>query len=238
MKAFILSAGRGERLGPLTAKFPKVMLPVNGKPVIEHLILLCRRYGIFDFIINLHFCPENIVNHLDTGKSLGVNISYSFEPELLGTAGAIKRMKASLKETFLVLYGDVMVDVDLSKLMAYHKRKKGVGTMVVHKSSHPHDSDLVECDKNGRIIRFLGKPRKKEPLTTLSAAGLLILEPDIFDFISKDRRENLEEIFPKVIESGQTILGYETKEYLKDMGTPERYEEVKKDFRGKKSQDV
>lgn len=234
MKAFILSAGVGERLRSLTAQNPKVMLPIKGQPIIEHLILLCKRYGINDFIINLFWQPEKIVNYLGSGERLGVKIIYSFEPKLLGKGGAIKRMEKSLQETFLVLYGDVMMDVDLSKLIRYHKQKKGIGTIVVHGSSHPQDSALVECDKNGRIIRFWGKPRKTEP-ATLSAAGLLVLEPTIFDYIPKNKHHDLEEIFPVLLKQGIPLFGYETKEYLKDIGTPDRYKEVKKDFEEKES---
>lgn len=219
----------------LTAKDPKVMLPIGDKPILEHLILLCKNYGICDFVINLFWQPEKIVNYFGAGERLGVRIFYSFEPELLGTGGALKKMENFLTETFLVLYGDVMMDVDLSKLIAYHKQKKGIGTMVVHGSSHPQDSDLIEVDKKGRITKFWGRPRKKEPVTVLSAAGLLVLEPTIFDYIPKNKRRDLEEIFPVLLKQGIPLFGYETNEYLKDMGTPDRYKEVKKDFEEKKS---
>lgn len=235
MKAFILSAGVGERLRSLTAQNPKVMLPIKGKPIIEHLILLCKRYGINDFIINLFWQPEKIVNYLGSGERLGVKIIYSFEPKLLGTGGAIKRMEKSLQGTFLVLYGDVMMDVDLSNQILYHKQKKGVGTMAIHDSLHPKDSDLVETDKNGQIIKFWGKPRKKEPATTLSAAGLLVLEPTIFDHIPKNKHCALEQIFPVLLKQGIPLFGYETNEYLKDIGTPDRYKEVKEDFEEKEN---
>lgn len=228
MKAFILSAGMGQRLKPLTNKVPKVMLPVGGKPVLEHLILLGKSFGIKDFIINLFWLPEQIVKYFGDGKHLGVNIIYSYEEELLGTAGALKKMEDDLKETFLVLYGDVLMNVNLLNIIKYHKAKRGIGTLVLHDSSHPEDSDLFEINKRGRIINYWLKSGTEKTESILSNAGLLILEPKIFSYIStKNKVSNLEnDIFPILIKEKMKLFGYKTNEYLKDIGTLKRYNEV------------
>lgn len=234
MKAFILSAGLGERLGSLTSDTPKVMLSFGGKPILEHLILLCSKYNIREFVINVFWKSEKIIEYFGNGSRFGVRIHYSKEPRLLGTAGAIKRAETILTDTFLILYGDVMMDVDLAKLVAFHKQKHGIGTLVVHKSSHPKDSDLVEIGEKGNIVKFWGRPRFIEPRTRLSNAGLFVLEPSIFQYITSGINGSLEtDIFPVLLANKVSLYGYVTREYLIDIGTVQRYRKVKKDMREK-----
>lgn len=232
MKAFILTAGVGERLRPLTDSVPKVMLPIGGKPILEHLVNLCRSYGICDLVVNLHWQPDRIVEYFGRGERFGVAITYSREPKLLGTAGALKKMEKILNERFLVLYGDVMMNVNLTKLISYHQEKGGIATLVVHESSHPKDSDLLELDSEGKVVTFWGWPRDHEPSTSLSNAGLLVLEPGIFEYIPEGKFCGIErDVFSVLIDEGIPLFGYDTDEYLKDIGTPERYSEVQGDFK-------
>lgn len=137
MKAMILAAGLGTRLRPLTNTVPKVMLPVGSKPLLEYHLDLLKKYGIREIAINLHYLPDAIKNHLGDGSKFGVNITYLFEPELLGTASAVKELGWFFDETFLVIYGDNLVEVDFSKLIKFHELRGGLATIAVYHHPEP-----------------------------------------------------------------------------------------------------
>jgi NDP-sugar pyrophosphorylase family protein len=231
MKAIILSAGLGTRIRPLTDDIPKVMLPINGKPLLEHHISLLKRYGITDIAINLHYLPEKITGYFKEGNNFGVKITYSYEKELLGTSGAVKKLADFLNETFVVIYGDVAIDMNLGNLIKFHKKNNAAVTLVIHESDHPQDSDIIEVNKKSEILQLWKKPHQIMPKSNLTNAALYILEPKILTFIPKGQSDFIKDIFPNLIKKGVKLMGYNTKEFIKDMGTLERYETVKKYFK-------
>lgn len=232
MKAFILAAGKGIRLLPLTKNKPKVMLPIGEKPILEHLILLCKRHDINEFIINLFWKPKVIINYFRTGKKLDVKIYYSEEKELMGTAGALKLAEKQITDTFLVLYGDVMMNIDLSKLIKYHKEKYALVTIVIHKTSHPKDSDLVIADKNGRVKKFINKDSLGKKNSLFSNAGLFIAEPELLKYIKKGKSLSFEkDIIQDLLKRDLLVFAYKTNEYLEDIGTKKRYSLALNEFK-------
>lgn len=230
MKAFILSAGLGKRLKPLTNDKPKVMVKIGAKPVLEHLILLCKKHNIQDIIINLHYLPDKIKNYFKSGEKWGVNIYYSYEPEIMGGAGGLKYAEKYLDKTFFVLNGDVMTNVNLTKMLKFHKRKKGIGCFLVHKTDHPYDSDLVEFDKKFQVLRFF-RPKRGDKFKSISKTGTHIFEPEVLKHIPKNTKHSLEkELIPNLLAKGKKLYAYYSEEYSKDMGTWERLKQVGKDY--------
>jgi len=231
MKAVILAGGKGVRLGDLTKKIPKPMIKIGGMPILEHQIRLLRRYNIKDIIILTGHLSKVIEKYFKDGSNPGVKISYFSENEPLGTTGGIKEIENKLREDFIVFYGDVMVNMNLERLVKFHKRKNALGTLVIHPNDHPNDSDLVEIDKNKRITAFHPKPHQANKyFSNLVNAGVYLLSPGIFKYIKRGEKADFgKDIFPGLT-GGKKIYGYNTAEYLKDAGTPERLKEVKKDY--------
>ncbi|MBI2075758.1 MAG: HAD-IIIA family hydrolase [Candidatus Aenigmarchaeota archaeon] len=227
IKAIILAGGRGERLRPLTDKLPKPLIPINGKPVLWHQMMLLKKYGIRDIVICGHYLFDKIKKYFGNGKKFGVNITYVFEKEPLGTGGAIKNAERLIKNTSIVIYGDEMIEMDISRLLRFHKTKSGLATIVAHKTDHPEDSDLVEINKGGLVTGFFPKGSEKKGLK-ISKSSVYAIEPAAFKFI-EDKCDFDRTVLPKLINK-KAAFGYLTDEYIKDMGTFERYEQVRKRF--------
>ena len=235
MKAVILAGGKGTRMGQLTRDIPKPMLLIGGEPVLAHQIKLLRKYGIKEVIILVNHLKKSIIDYFEDESAFGVYIDFFEEKEPLGTVGGLKEIEYHLQEDFIVFYGDVMINMDLNRLIRYHQKKKSECTLVLHPNDHPYDSDLVELDNNGRITGFFAKPHEAgKYYPNMVNAGAYLLTPAIFRFIEKGKKADFgRDIFPK-ISTEIEMYGYNTAEYLKDMGTPERLEEVEKDFRSGK----
>ncbi len=227
MKAVIIAGGLGTRLGELTKAVPKPMIVVKGKPVLEHLILYLKRFGITEIIICSGYLAEKIRERFGDGSSLGVKIGYVEEKELLGTGGALKNVEGLVEGTFVMVYGDLILGMDLNKLIAYHKKKGGLATLTVHESSHPYDSDILELDKDGRIIRFLGKPKKGEPFRNISNAGIYVFEASILKSFPTGASMLDKEVLPSIIRQGGKLYAYFTDEPVMDMGTQERLKKAR-----------
>lgn len=233
MKAFILAAGLGTRLRPLTYKIPKVMIKIGDKPILEHLIILCQKHKIYKIIINLHHFPEKIRNYFGNGEKWGVKIAFSFEPKILGSAGALKKVERILQEEdFFVLNGDVMTALNLTKMWQYHQEKGGMATVLIHKSSHPYDSSLVKVDENWRIVEFNFKVKPGDKFENLTKSGTHIFKPGVLKYIPKEREYSLEkELIPKLISKGLPIYGFYSEDYSHDTGTLERLKKVREDYK-------
>lgn len=230
MQAVILAGGKGTRLG--NSEIPKVMIKIGGIPVLEHQINLLREYGIKDVIICVKHLAEKIREYFGDGKKFGVKIFYSEEKDFLGTAGAVKFAENKIKGDFILLYGDVMLNIDLAKLIKYHKKNRGIATLVVRKSDHPQDSDLIEMDSRGRVSKFLGKPQPGQKFRNIANAAVYVLKKSVLKHVPKNRPSDFgKDIFPVMAENKLPIYGYFTDEYIKDTGTPERLEKVERDFR-------
>src|SRR5579872_7407537 len=161
MKALLLAAGEGTRLRPLTLDRPKPMLPLGDRPMLEYLVRLLREHGITEIAINLHYKPEAIVRHFGDGRPFGVSITYSFERCLLGSAGAARKLDWYFgREPFLVLYGDVLANVNLTALLAHHQAARADGTLALYEVEDPTRCGMVELDDDKRITRFVEKPAR------------------------------------------------------------------------------
>lgn len=226
-KLIILCGGQGTRLYPLTYDIPKVMIPINGKPALEYQIEWAKKYNIKDIIICSGHLHKYIENYFGDGSKFGVNIKYSVEKEPLGTGGPIKLVKDIIgNDDFFVLNGDILCNINLHKVIEFHKSKNALATIVIHKSNHPMDSDLIEVDSNQKIKKLWIKPHKEKPPIITSNAGAYVLNPKIIDQIQEGKVSLEREILPKLHESGHKIFAYNTNEYLRDMGTQERLKEI------------
>lgn len=232
MKAAILAGGRGIRLGELTREIPKPMITIGDKPLLHHQVDLLIKYGIDDIIILVNYAKDPIIRYFGDGRTFGTSISYYEEPEPLGTVGGIKAIEEMLTTDFLVVYGDVMVNMNLARFIRYHQEHKSECTLVLHPNDHPHDSDLVEINTTGRVVAFHPKPHADGSwYHNLVNAGVYILSPLIMKFLEKGKKADFgREVFPRIFNQ-VSMYGYHTSEYLKDMGTPDRLEKVRKDLK-------
>lgn len=232
MKALVLAAGQGTRLRPLTLNQPKAMLPIGGTPLIGHIVALLRRHGMTEVAVNLHHFPEAIRAYLQDGRSFGVRVTYSHEPQLMGTAGAAKRLEGFLDETFFVYYGDVFTTADLTAMWEFHTAKKGLATVAVHTVPDPWAKGIVEWDEaSGRIRRFVEKPPRGEEPSNLVNAGIYVMEPEVLSCVPPDRFFDFGyDVFPALLRAGAPVYAYRVQEYLMDIGSLEKYEQVQKDY--------
>lgn len=236
MHAVILAGGTGTRLN---LNYPKVLVEIGDKPIIIHQIILLKKYGIKNIWVLSGFQNEKVRSVLDTGKKWGVRIYHISESEnnLLGSAGALKSLENNIKNDFLILSGDVMLDIDLDNLIRFHNSHNSqVATIVVHPSDHPHDSDLVEINKQNQVTKFLirkNKTQQKNLLySNLTNTGVFIFSPKIFKSIKKNQKQDIEkDLFPKILAASEIIFAYKTAEYLKDMGTAQRLKKVIFDYK-------
>lgn len=229
MKALILAAGEGTRLHPLTADRPKPMLPVGGVPLLERIVRLLQQHGITDIAINLHHKPWAIVHHLGHGRRWGVRIHYSFEEQLLGSAGAAKRLEWYFDDSFIVFYGDIYTDMDLSGLIAAHERSKALITMTLYAVNNPTECGIVELDAQSRVRRFVEKPAPGQVFSQLANAGILVVEPQVVSGLPADRRLDFgHDVLPQMLTLGQPIAGYPITDTLIDIGTPENYQKAQR----------
>jgi len=231
-KAVILAGGKGTRLTKVAKKIPKALIKIGGKPVIKHQILLLKEYGIKEIWILLGYLGDQIREYLQDGKKWNVKIYYHQEEKPLGTAGALKVLEGKIKEDFLVLSGDVMLNFDVKRFINQHKKKRGMASIVVHPNDHPFDSDLVEIDDKGQITALLNRPHPKGiTFRNLSIASVYIFSPKIFKYIPENKKSDIEkDILPKVLKAKEKIYAYNTPEYIKDIGMPKRLKEVRNDY--------
>jgi len=231
MKAIILCAGKGERLKPLTDKLPKPMIPIAGKSPLEYLILLCKKHGINEIAINTSYFPEKIKEYFGNGIKLGVKIRYSFESELLGTSGALNNFRDFLQDDkFFVIYGDALTDIDLNKMMEYHKQKKGIVTLALRKKQKSKKPEsMIILDDDLKVNKFIEKP-SDELFNKLckdfyfSNSGIYLCEPEILNFIPEGFSDFAYNLFPKLIEQGKSIFGFMMDEYyFREIGKIEKY---------------
>jgi D,D-heptose 1,7-bisphosphate phosphatase len=232
MKLVILAGGKGTRMGSLTELVPKPMVPVVGKPILEHQLELAKRHNLSDVSLLVSYKEDVIREYFKKGDQWGIDIDYFSDPCPLGTAGSVKEIERLLIEDFMVFYGDIMLDMDLDSLRKFHYEKGGIATLVVHPNDHPYDSDLVDINEENRVTAFYSKPHGKEIYRrNLVNAALFILSPDIFPFIPKGSFADFgKDIFPKLVSANQAIYAYNTSEYIKDVGTIKRLHEVEENF--------
>lgn len=200
MKALILSAGKGTRNPSVTKTKPKPMLEFQGKPLLLHNILLCKKYGVEDIFINTHYLADQIQDYFRDGSAYGVRIQYSFESEILGTAGALIPIRNHLESSpFFVLYGDNVSEYPLNGLAQLQKDRHAIAAIGCHWLEDVSHSGVVECGVDGRIQRFIEKPKSTETKSHWVNSGLYCLSPDIFTHIPQGHSDFGRDIFPLLI---------------------------------------
>jgi len=209
-KAMLLTAGNGSRLRPLTNTVPKCMVPIMGKPLLEHTIEHLRRHGINKIVINLHYLPEVVPDYFGNGAQWNVELSYVHEAELLGTAGSVRNSSEYFDGSFFVWYGDNLSNCRLDRLWAQHVLKGGVATIVLHEREDPTQSGIVGFDKQKRITRFLEKPGPDEVFSHWVSAGIFVLEPTVVDAIPSEPPSDFgRDIFPKLLAQNAPLYAYQ-----------------------------
>jgi D,D-heptose 1,7-bisphosphate phosphatase len=231
MRCIILCGGLGTRLGGHVGNIPKPMAPMGGRPLLEHQIALAREAGIRDITLLTGHLAGIIEDHFGDGERFGARIDYFRESTPLGTTGGVKAIEGRLDDDFLLLYGDVMMWFDVARLVRYHRGRGALATLVVHPNDHPHDSDLLELGEAGRVVAFHPKPHPPgRYFANLVNAGAYVLSPEILGSIEPGVKADFgRDIFPRLVGTGR-LFGYNTPEYLKDMGTPDRYDRVNADW--------
>ena len=225
----LLAAGSATRLGHLAGSIPKPMLEVGGRPLIEHTVRQLARYGVEDIAINLHTLGHVIADHFGDGSRFGVRMHYSEEPVLLGTAGGVRKCAALLDDTFIVVYGDNLTTCRFDALVDYHRAHAGIATIALFWRDDVSAHSAVERREDGRILRFVEKPKPADAPSQWISAGVLVLEPRIFEYIDDTRPADFGfDVFPAVLRAGEAIYGYEMSgdEGLWWIDTPEHYQRV------------
>lgn len=230
MQTVIIAGGKGTRLG--LKDIPKPMVEIDGKPLLEHQIELAKRYGSKEFFILSGHLAHVIEDYFEDGSKWGVKIHHVVEPYPLGTAGSLKLLEGKLDDRFLVFYGDVVMDFDIDSFIKFDAQFDSVGTTLVHPNDHPYDSDLLEIDANSKVTRVLPKPHDEgQYYQNLVNAAVYIFSNKVFDYIEEGVSQDFgKHILSRIVESGQSLYAYVTPEYIKDMGTADRFEKVKNDF--------
>lgn len=215
MKAMVLAAGLGTRLRPLTYEIPKPMVPVLDRPVMAHIVDLLERHGVEQIVANLHYFPDTI------RKYFGDRIVYREETELLGTAGGVRNCADFLAdETFLIISGDALTDIDLSRFVARHKEAGGVATLAVKRVADTREFGVVLHDDQGRITGFQEKPAPEEALSDLGNCGIYLFEPSIFDYFpDKPFVDWANDVFPALLAQDVPFHIHEIDEYWNDVGS-------------------
>jgi mannose-1-phosphate guanylyltransferase/phosphomannomutase len=222
----ILAAGVGSRLDPLTRNIPKPMVPIVNRPVMEHIVELLAKHGIKDIMVNLHYLADQIENHFGDGSKWGVNIHYSKEDRLWGDAGSVKRCEEFFDDTFLVVGGDDLADLDLSRIMRVHKEKRALATIALSLVDDPSEYGIALLNERGRITRFLEKPRGEVIFSNTANTGVYVFEPQILEFIPRGVPYGFgNNVFPMMLEHRTRFYGYLTSSYWRDVGNLKQYQQ-------------
>jgi histidinol-phosphate phosphatase family protein len=228
----IIAGGMGRRLRERLGDLPKPMIPIGGKPLLEHQIELARKYGFTNIQILACHRADLIARHFGDGSKWSVEISYVVEQEPLGTAGAVLAGLDGLAEDFLVMYGDTMVNVDLDRFWQTHIASGADATLLLHPNDHPFDSDLVETDSDGWITEFHNRPHPTDRwFQNLVNAGLYAIRKESMSVSNPGPMDFGKDLFPAMLGAGAKLRAYNSPEYIKDIGTPERYDKICAEFK-------
>jgi mannose-1-phosphate guanylyltransferase/phosphomannomutase len=227
MKAVVMAGGEGTRLRPLTSNQPKPMVPIVGKPCMEHILELLREHGMTDVIVTVAFLPQAIRSYFGQGETLGIEIGYSVEESPLGTAGSVRLAARQLDETFLVTSGDALCDVDLGELVAFHRERGAAVTIGLKSVDNPLEFGIVVTDDEGRIERFLEKPSWSQVFSDTINTGIYVLEPEVLNHVPTDRPYDFsKELFPYLLEMGRPLYGYVMDGYWQDIGNLDQFRQA------------
>ena len=230
MQTVIMAGGKGTRIASVNAEVPKPMLEVCGKPILEHQIEVLKRQDLTDIILIIGHLGSVIRDYFQDGSKFGVQISYIEEKELLGTAGSFYYLKDIIQDDFFLLNGDLIFDVNLHRFMNFHKEKHALATLFTHPNNHPYDSGLIIAKEDGTITKWIHKEEERGFLRNRVNAGIHIISPMVLQRFTELKKTDLDrEVLKPLIPSGR-VYAYDSPEYVKDMGTPERYRQVEQDL--------
>ena len=235
MNAMILAAGRGERLQPLTDRLPKPLIPVAGKPLLHYTLSYLKNCGVKEVVINLHHLAEQIQSFVGDGRAWGLRIHYSHETHLLGTGGGIQKASPYLLQgPFVVMNGDILLELDLNDVLRFHQSNNAQVTMVLRRDPEVDRFGAIEIDGYNRVRQFLGKlPVPDAPRKKLMFTGVHIMEPEVFSCMpSQSAAFSIVDVYLDMLRAGQNILGYETRGFWTDLGTRARYDAFQKLLEG------
>lgn len=230
MKTVIMAGGRGTRIAAVNALVPKPMIDLYGKPILEYQIECLRKQNITDIILVVGYLGNVIEEYFGDGRAFHVNIEYLREEYPLGTAGALYYLKDILKDDFLLINGDVIFDVNMDMFLKAHRQNCALATVLTHPNDHPYDSGIIIADNNGKVLKWMTKEEERKWYKNRVNAGIHILSPELLErFDTLQKRDLDRDILKPLILENQLYI-YDSPEYIKDMGTPERYYEVKRDI--------
>lgn len=231
MKAMVLAAGKGTRLAPLTDVLPKPMAPVAGKPIIGHIFELLQASGVTEAYVNVYHLAESILGHYGHESLMnGMTVNITREESLMGTAGGVRRISDRFDDTFVVIMGDALTDVDLREIIAFHKERGAAATLALMRVEDTSQYGVVELDSEGNILAFQEKPEPEEAISTLANTGIYVLEPRVLEYIPEDTFFDFaNDVFPRLLESGEKFVGCEGDFYWSDIGNLEAYRKAQRD---------
>lgn len=232
MKVVIMAGGKGTRISSIASDIPKPMIEILGKPVLEREIECLRDQGFKDIIITVSHLGSIIMDYFSNGIKFGVNIEYYFEEEPLGNAGALFKIKDKLSDEFLLLNADAIFDIDFNRFVDYHHKKGGLVTLFTHPNSHPYDSGLIITDSDNKVISWLNKEDDRPTYYKNRVnAGLHVINKKVLDINIDSAKVDLDRQILKPLTNNGVVYAYDSPEYVKDMGTPERYHSVINDYK-------
>jgi mannose-1-phosphate guanylyltransferase len=237
MRAIVLAAGKGTRLFPLTGQIPKPMAPVVDTPIIHHIFNLLARHGVSEARVNVHYLADALLTAYSEESCVnGMSVRLVREKELSGTAGGVKNLAQGIApadkfdETFVVVSGDALTDVDIKELVTFHKEKGALATIALHRVYDTSEFGVVEVDEEGNILGFQEKPPPEEAISTLANTGVYVLEPRTLEYIPENAFFDFaRDVFPRLLEEGERFFGYEGNFYWSDIGTLEAYRQAQYD---------
>ena len=230
VKAVIMAGGKGTRVSSIAPGIPKPMLPVCGKPVLAHQLACLKKNGITDIVLLTGYLHEAVEDYFGDGARFGCNIVYYTEDRPLGSGGALLKIPDLLSDDFFLINGDIIFDVDFKRFFDFHRSKKALVSLAAHPNSHPFDSSLLITDADDRVISWLGKDAERSIYKNLVNSGLHLLKKDFLKHLSINAEVvNLDNDILKPLLQTKGVFAYKTPEYIKDMGTPERYASVSND---------
>lgn len=228
----IMAGGRGTRIAAIANDIPKPMIQLEGKPILEYALECLKRQGLKDIILVIGYLGQAIKEYFSDGVAFGVHIEYIYEKTPLGTAGALWYLKEKITEDFLLLNGDIIFNIDFKRFLLYHRQSRCSATIFTHPNGHPYDSGIIVTDKKHRVTKWYHKEDERTIYKNRVNAGIHILSPDIFElFGDMPEKKDLDRDILKMLIPERKLAAYDSPEYVKDMGTPERYYMVKADIK-------
>jgi mannose-1-phosphate guanylyltransferase/phosphomannomutase len=230
MKAVVMAGGSGSRLRPLTIERPKPMVPVVNRPVLGHIINLLRIHNFSEIIVTAHYLADLIQDYFGDGENLGLTIRYSVEETPLGTAGSVKNAQKYLDDTFLVISGDAITDINLTDIMQFHREKGSLATLTLKSVDNPLEYGVVITDDEGRVTQFLEKPSWGQVISDTVNTGIYVLEPEVLDRLEGNHPCDFShDVLPPMLDEGSPLFGYIAGGYWRDIGSIQSYIEATAD---------